>query len=133
MSVWPIPEGSYQVALEEIFSCYLDRAWLWAHGHIPKTKFKGECLSGLHRHSFDADYEKEVIIHAKVVHGWVLSVTGDLSGCGWDSTTWFQTEEPVIVNGVWDFAGLGVDGQEAVAHVVDGPHLATWLEIGERV
>ena len=116
--------------IEEVFACQLDRVWLWKHGHLDKVKFKGEILSNIDR--LDGEYEKHDIIRATVVHGYVLSITGDLSGCGWDSTTWFQRAEPKVENGVWDFAGLGIDPldeSEGVARVIDGPYKATWLEI----
>lgn len=112
---------------EEVFSCYADRVWIWKHGHIDKRKFKGSILSG-HPHSFDGEYEIEDIIKAKVVHGWVIAIAGDLSGCGYDESTWFGITEPKIVDGRWDFAGLEDPVAEKI--VIDGPHKATWLEIG---
>jgi hypothetical protein len=97
--------------LKDIYSCDLHHAWLWEHGHIDRSKFKGKCLSNVN--NFDADFEIEDIINAKVRYGWVFSIAGDTDGCGWDTTTIFVTEEPNIE----DYT------------VVDGPHLATWLEV----
>lgn len=119
--------------LTEVFACRMDTVWIWAHGHIDKRAFKGQVLSGEHHRRLDGEYEKSAIIKAKVIHGWVLTIHGYDGGCGWDDSTWFQKNEPKIVEGVWRFEALGIDPldgtSEKVARVVDGPYEATWLEI----
>lgn len=118
--------------VEEVFACDLATAWIWAHGWLDKRKFKGQCLSRYERRAFDADYEKEDLIKGKVHHGWVLTVAGDLSGCGWDMTCFLLDAEPEIVDGRY-IAETTVEYDdednetEVNPEVVDGPHKATWL------
>jgi hypothetical protein len=121
------------VALSEVFACDMGATWVWTHGWLDRRKFKGQLLSN-HR-SLDADYEVEDIIRGRVRRGWVITVAGDLSGCGWDMTTYFCKTEPLVVDGRWDGATTydEYDGEtEVPAEVVDGPHPATWLEMAEN-
>lgn len=117
-------------AVQDIYACDAGRFWLWEHGTIPAHKFKGRCLSRVARGSFDGiedGFDVRVdIVKAKVHHGWVITIVGDTSGCGWDTTTWFLDAPPLIEDGHW----AGATDYEDPAEVVDGPHVATWLELG---
>lgn len=106
------------------------------HGHIDKSAFKGQILSGLHGRRFDTDYTVEEVINAKVRHGWVISLAGDLERCGWDTTMYFCDSEPTVIDNTWwgdkdhNIRYYDKDGNDVVgATVVDGPHKATWLEL----
>lgn len=125
--------------LEAVYACDLDGATMWVHGWVDKRKFKGKCLS--EHGMLEADFDNHDIVNAKVQHGYVLSVAGDTSGCGWDVTTYFVKDEPVLTDGRWmgatrweDSEGSTVDpdepdSMEVPAEVVDGPHQATWLSL----
>jgi hypothetical protein len=109
---------------QELFACSWGTVWIWKPGHLDKSKFKGWVLSN-HR-SFDAEYDTYDLVRAPVRHGWVVTVAGDTSGCGWDTTTYLERDEPHIVDGRW----VKFTTEEGVPlEVVDGPHLATWLEL----
>jgi hypothetical protein len=120
--------------IEEVVACdYEQLAWLWTHGWVNKRKFKGECLSRTSRRGFDTDFEEIEIVKGKVVHGWILTIAGDLSGCGWDATMYMERDEPVIIDGRWaGHEGVEYDDDDnevdVDAQVIDGPHKATWLE-----
>lgn len=118
--------------IEESYTCDLDVGWIWTHGWVDRRRFKGECLSKASRRGFDTDFGEREIATGVVKHGWVLTVAGDLNGCGWDMTTFFETTEPVIVDGRWPERTTYEDehDREVDAEVVDGPHKATWLEPG---
>lgn len=130
------PRAPSGITPMDIYACDLDRVWLWVHGHVPRDKMRGAALSRLRY--LDADVEPEQVFKGKVRHGWVLTVTGDLSGCGWDMSTFFEETEPQVVedeSGVRRWSGAtrydeaAGDDIEVDAEVVDGPHVATWLEM----
>jgi hypothetical protein len=114
-----------------VYSCDWEVRWLWVEGWVNKRKFKGKCIShGFGAESDSPDEDRGDIIRAKVHHGWIISVAGDASGCGWDATSWLVDDEPHVVDGKW----LGppedqVGGTEFPAEVVDGPRKVTWLEV----
>lgn len=87
---------------EPVMMCHTDDANLWAHGWQNKTKFKGRVLA--EANLYDLGLEPKDIFTGKVFHGWVISVAGDTSGCGWDTTIYFVKEEPVVVDGMCDVA-----------------------------
>lgn len=124
-----LPDG---ITPTEAFSCDPgNRSWLWVHGHVDRSKFRGRCLSRATARDFEADWDVGDILRGRIVHGWVITVAGDDSGCGWDTTTYFRRHEPVVVDGRWrydDDGGLPGDAA-ALFDVVDGPHAATWLEV----
>ena len=118
--------------LREVIACDYGQATLWEHGWQDKRKFKGRALSTLPRLESVDDPDPRQVVRATVHHGWVITVAGDTSGCGWDMTTYFRDDEPVVVDGRWDGASVyDEDGEEVEggAEVVDGPHRATWLDI----
>lgn len=120
--------------IHETTACDYSPSWLWVHGWVDKRKFKGRCLSAVGRHwsALEGEYEKDQIMEGEVRQGWVLTCAGDLSGCGWDSTIYFEENEPVVIDGRWDGATrYDEDGEEIEGggDIVDGPHQATWLEI----
>jgi hypothetical protein len=119
--------------LEELYSCNLTDNWIWAQGHWDKRKFKGACLSAIGR--FDSDFDKEQILKGKVKHGWAISIVGDTSGCGWDVTMHLEDTKPEVIDGRWHHhTVLNYDDDdnetEEDAEVADGPHEATWIELG---
>jgi len=79
---------------EPVMMCHTEDSNFWAHGWQDKRKFKGRVLSegGL----WDLGYEPRDIFVGKVKHGWIISVAGDTSGCGWDTTMYFQEDEPTV-------------------------------------
>jgi len=123
---------SEPIALEDPVSmCATFDNVYWAHGWIDKRKFRGHLLSRADSGRLEGEEDARDIIAGKVHHGWVISIVGDTSGCGWDLTTYFETEEPHPVDGRWidrlvldeDEDGVEV---EVPAEVADGPHKATW-------
>lgn len=149
-----MPEVSQFHIEEPVMMCHTEEANFWAHGWQDKTKFKGRVLS--EADLYDLGYEPKDIFTGKVVQGWVISVAGDTSGCGWDTTMYFQKEEPKVDedehgNRSWDGATVydqmcrvhkllwedhdwdvqkegDCSDEERDAQVVDGPHKATWWE-----
>lgn len=138
--------------IEETVSCELDDGWLWVHGWIDKRRFKGECLSQVDsfeylRSGFD-DENRRAVAAGSVHHGYVITVEGDMSGCGWDTTMYFEETEPTVVeierrsdpldpetmgrvrvwHGASEYVDLGDADGERPATVLDGPHKATWLK-----
>jgi hypothetical protein len=120
---------------EPVYSCDLDRVWIWEHGHVPRDKMRGKALS--QRSYLDGELEVEQILRGKVRHGWVITIDGegDAWSCGSDYVTYFQTEKPEVVDGRWAghtvyIVDEGIEEEiERDSTVIDGPHEATWLEV----
>lgn len=89
------------VVEEPVAMCHTYETNFWAHGWVDKRKFKGSILPNAQDYG---GYEPRDIFVGKVFHGWIISVAGDTSGCGWDTTMYFTKTEPVVVDGMCDVA-----------------------------
>jgi len=116
------------VRTEPVAMCRTDEVCYWTHGWVDKRKFRGALLSAASwPSSLEGEEEPDTIIRGKVHHGWVLTVAGDTSGCGWDATIHFLHEP--LAEGTETFEDTyDADGNEVPAPIIDGPHEATWWE-----
>jgi len=116
---------------EPVVMCHTYDNNYWAHGHQNKSKFRGALLKRT-PWGLEGGEDADTIIHGKVKHGWIIAVAGDVSGCGWDTTMYFQATEPKVVGGWWkECPGITYDGDDEerdAGEVVDGPHPVTWWE-----
>jgi hypothetical protein len=151
-----------KVQIEETYSCSTgwddsDIGWLWTHGRIDSTKFKGACLSASPYldvlEDLTDDERRRAILKGRVTHGWVITTVGDLSGCGGDYSLYFETTKPEVYietytapdgfetevtrwgahqieeeNEAWKEGDDSADLTiEKDVEVADGPNEATWL------
>lgn len=113
---------------ETVFMCTNDAASnYWMHGHVTRDKIRGAAL-GSSMLRDELGVQPSDIFKAKVVPGWVLTVDGGDALCGYDQTVYFVTEKP---EGGTYGVNYDDDDKEVPAEIVDGPHEATWLEIGQ--
>jgi hypothetical protein len=115
-----------QVFLEDPISiCDTYEVRYWARGWVKKRKFRGKLLSRASNGYLEGNEEPRDIVDGVVLHGWLIAVAGDTSGCGWDTTFYFLTEP--LPEGTKQFE-VYQDGNESRAPIVDGPHEVTWWE-----
>jgi hypothetical protein len=118
--------GSATIVLEDpVAMCHTFENNYWCHGWVDKAKFRGRLLS--RTPYLEGEEDARDIIHGKVKRGWIVTVAGDTSGCGWDATMHFLTEP--LAEGATHYAEVyDEDGEKHPAEIIDGPHKVTWWE-----
>lgn len=117
---------------EPVSMCHTFTNNYWAHGHIPKAKFRGRLLSYASEFRLEGDEDVRDILAGRVKHGWIISVAGDWSGCGGDYTIYFLENEPPDVGAVWEEPDPDLyeeDDEVPTGEIID-KQLCTWWEPG---